>query len=278
VNRQQGYFEYDAKKSGGLTVSHLRFGPEKIHAPYLVKNADYIAIHKESYIWRLDMVQFLKPKGTVVINATFGVNDVEDKIPPLMKKQIADKGGRLFLINGPKVGMETGMGKRINMVMQSVFFKLSGVMPFEQAIELLKKDIVKMYSKKGDKVVAMNHAAVDKTIENLVEVPIPESWKNIKDAPKPWIALEQKLHSQGHARAYSTSASTTASYSSPFSASASTPLLAGARRAGGNFFLGGARRMMSSNVSAADIKKRTSDFVKEIVEPVNLQVLVLVHK
>ncbi len=108
----------------------------------------HIYIDTHTHIYK----QFLKPKGTVVINATFSADEVEERIPPLMKKQIAERDGKLFLINGPKVGQETGMGKRINMVMQSVFFKLSGVMPFTEAIALLKKDIAKMYGKKGDKV------------------------------------------------------------------------------------------------------------------------------
>jgi len=265
----QGYFEYDAKKSGGLTVSHLRFGPKKINAPYLVKNADYIAIHKESYIWRLDMCQFLKPNGKVVINCTFGPDEVESKIPPLMKKQIADKGGKLYLINGPKVGMETGMGKRINMVLQSVFFKLSGVLPFEEAIGLLKKDIVKMYSKKGDKVVEQNHMAVDKSIENLVEVPVPAEWKNISNPPKPWVSLAEMLHTarpaKASARAYSTSTSR-----SPFASPSGAMGRSGASLFGtrATTVPRGSRGMA---ISADEIKKRTAEFVKDIVEPVNLQ-------
>mmetsp|Transcript_55477 Transcript_55477/g.135929 ORF Transcript_55477/g.135929 Transcript_55477/m.135929 type:complete len:1940 (-) Transcript_55477:267-6086(-) len=255
----QGYFEYDAKKSGGLTVSHLRFGPHKIHAPYLVKNANYIAVHKESYLWRYDMTQFLKPKGIVVVNATFSADQVEEQIPPLMKKQIAERDGRLFLINGPKVGQETGMGKRINMVMQSVFFKLSGVMPFEEAIALLKKDIVKMYGKKGDKVVNQNKMAVDKTLENLVEVPVPASWKSITNAPKPWITAAER---KAGARAYSTS-----------TGGANRPLF---RSAGARSGIPSLSRNMSTGrrsmgVTAKEIKERTASFVKEIVEPCNLQ-------
>mmetsp|Transcript_37349 Transcript_37349/g.76622 ORF Transcript_37349/g.76622 Transcript_37349/m.76622 type:complete len:1929 (+) Transcript_37349:134-5920(+) len=254
-NDAQGYFEYDAKKSGGLTVSHLRFGPKQIKAPYLVKNANYIGIHKESYIHRYDMCKNLKKDGIVALNCTFSPEEADKYIPDRMKAQLAAKNAKLYLINGVKVGQETGMGKRINMVMQSVFFKLSGVMPFDEAIALLKKDIVAMYGKKGDKVVAKNHEAVDKTLENLVEVKIPASWAKANPAPPARAPRQQ-------ARAYSTSASAGNASSSGVgmwrsNAPGRSPL---ANRSG--------VRYMST---VREIKQRTLDFVHEIVEPVNNQ-------
>mmetsp|Transcript_3531 Transcript_3531/g.8271 ORF Transcript_3531/g.8271 Transcript_3531/m.8271 type:complete len:1929 (-) Transcript_3531:295-6081(-) len=252
-NDAQGYFEYDAKKSGGLTISHLRFGPEQIKAPYLVKNANYIGIHKESYIGRYDICKNLKENGTVVINASFGAADCDKMLPDRMKFQLATKKAKLYLINAVKVGQETGMGKRVNMVMQSVFFKLSGVMPFDEAIALLKKDIVNMYGKKGDAVVAKNHQAVDKSLENLVEVPIPAAWAQLSSAK---IArAPKKVYS---ARAYSTSASS--GLASGSSAAPRSMWRSGATRSG--------VRYMST---VSEIKQRTLDFVHDIVEPTNLQ-------
>ena len=198
----QGYFEYDSKKSGGLTVSHLRFGPEPIHAPYLIKNADYIGIHKETYLQRLDIAKNLKANGTLVINCQFGADKVEQMIPDRVKYQIASKKAKLFLINASAVGVETGLGKRINMVMQTVFFKLSQVMPFEKAVKLLEKEVDKMYGKKGDEIVKMNIAAIHKTVERIVEVPIPAHWANA--TPTPITFTRVKRTAAAGARSYST--------------------------------------------------------------------------
>jgi pyruvate-ferredoxin/flavodoxin oxidoreductase len=198
----QGYFEYDSKKSGGLTVSHLRFGPEPIHAPYLVKNADYIGIHKETYLQRLDIAKNLKPNGTLVINCQFGADKAEQMIPDRVKYQLATKKAKLYLINAAAVGIETGLGKRINMVMQTVFFKLSQVMPFEKAVKLLEKEIDKMYGKKGDEIVKMNIAAIHKTVERIIEVPIPAHWAQA--SPTPVSFTRVKRASAAGARSYST--------------------------------------------------------------------------
>eukprot|EP00429_Kryptoperidinium_foliaceum_P041863 CAMPEP_0176108344 /NCGR_PEP_ID=MMETSP0120_2-20121206/54388_1 /TAXON_ID=160619 /ORGANISM="Kryptoperidinium foliaceum, Strain CCMP 1326" /LENGTH=358 /DNA_ID=CAMNT_0017442509 /DNA_START=6 /DNA_END=1079 /DNA_ORIENTATION=+ len=122
----QAYFEYDAKKSGGVTISHLRFGPKQIHAPYNVRSADYMAIHKESYVQQYDMTRYLKKGGVFVINCTWQESELETKLPAKMRRELAQKGARLFVVDATKIGVKAGLGKRINMIMQSVFFKLSG--------------------------------------------------------------------------------------------------------------------------------------------------------
>mmetsp|Transcript_14287 Transcript_14287/g.48858 ORF Transcript_14287/g.48858 Transcript_14287/m.48858 type:complete len:1961 (-) Transcript_14287:1606-7488(-) len=275
-NFAQGYFEYDSKKSGGLTVSHLRFGPHPINAPYLVKNADYIGIHKESYLSRLDMLRNLKENGTVVINCTFGPEKVENMLPPRMKYQLASKKASLYLINAVKVGRETGMGKRINMVMQSVFFKLSRVLPFEKAIELLKKDVQKMYGKKGEEVVKRNWDAIDRSIENLVEVPVPAQWAQIPVTTN----SAGKITSAAGMRSYSTYNGN--GKTAPFSpALRSRSIWRTSNSPSRRYF--STRNLSSPAVSACgskpgcggcsktpeEIRKSTLEFVDEIVEPVN---------
>lgn len=250
----QGYFEYDAKKSGGLTVSHLRFGPKNIRAPYLVKNADYIGIHKESYIDNYNLLRSLKKNGVVAINATFSPADVEQRLPAPMLKVLADQEARLFLVDGVKAGSVLKLGKRINMVMQTVFFKLANVMPFEKAVELLKKDIVEMYGKKGDEVVARNQAAVDRAVDFLVEIPVNPAWKTLSQGGSGAAQPHRGFHSNA----------------SLGSGSVASPRLGaphallGARRS-----LSGAKLARRGMTTAADIKKRTADFVREQVEPVN---------
>jgi pyruvate-ferredoxin/flavodoxin oxidoreductase len=200
----QGYFEYDSKKSGGLTISHLRFGPSVIHAPYLVKNADYIGIHKETYLQRLDIAKNLKNNGTLVINCQFGADKVEEMIPQRVKYQLATKKAKLYLINGAAVGQETGVGKRINMVMQTVFFKLSAVMQFEKAVKLLEKEVVKMYGSKGDDVVKKNVAAIQKSVERLVEIPIPAHWGKLAEVPHTAFSRLPSRKAAAGGRAFST--------------------------------------------------------------------------
>ncbi|CAJ1363862.1 unnamed protein product [Effrenium voratum] len=175
----QAYFEYDAKKSGGVTISHLRFGPKPIHAPYNVRSADYLAVHKASYVANYDMTRYLKPNGVCVINCSWAIQDLEAQLPAKMRRDLAVKKAKLFLIDATAIGVKAGLGKRINMIMQTVFFKLSGVMPFEAAIEMLKKSIKKMYGKKGDKVVQMNIDGVDASVSGIVEVPVPDAWASL---------------------------------------------------------------------------------------------------
>jgi len=200
----QAYFEYDAKKSGGVTISHLRFGPKPIKAPYNVRSADYIAIHKESYAQKYDITRNLKPGGVCVINCTWSKDELDSKLPATMKKTLADKKAKLFIIDATKIAVKAGLGKRINMIMQSVFFKLSGVMPLKEALDLLKGSIKKMYGKKGDKVVQMNIDGVDASIDGVIECEVKPEWAKCevsgvgeKTASNWW---EQQNPSQGFAK------------------------------------------------------------------------------
>lgn len=176
----QGYFAYDSKKSGGITVSHLRFGKEPIQSTYLVNAADYIACHKSSYVHTYDILEGIKDGGTFVLNSSWSTADMEKELPAAMRRAIARKGLKFYNIDAVKIAEAAGLGNRINMVMQTAFFKLANVMPFEEAVALLKEAIRKAYGKKGDKIVGMNIAAVDQSIENLVEIKVPASWA---DAP-----------------------------------------------------------------------------------------------
>jgi len=172
----QGYFAYDSKKSGGITVSHLRFGKSPIQSTYLVNSANYIACHKASYVRTYDVLDGIKDGGTFVLNSNWSVEDMEKELPAEMRRTIAMKNLKFYNIDAVKIATEAGLGNRINMVMQTAFFKLADVMPFEEAVELLKKSIKKAYGKKGDKIVNMNIAAVDQAIANLIEVKYPATW------------------------------------------------------------------------------------------------------
>ncbi|GAB1410221.1 pyruvate:ferredoxin (flavodoxin) oxidoreductase [Desulfovibrionales bacterium] len=186
----QGYFAYDSKKSGGITVSHLRFGKRPIQSTYLVNAADYIACHKSSYVNTYDVLEGIKDGGTFVLNSNWSAADMEKELPASMRRVIAQKNLKFYNIDAVKIATEVGLGNRINMVMQTAFFKLANVMPFEEAVALLKKAIQKAYGKKGDKIVNMNIAAVDKAIENLVEIKVPAVWADAvctcaRDADEP---------------------------------------------------------------------------------------------
>ena len=172
----QGYFAYDSKKSGGITVSHLRFGNEPIQSTYLVNAADYVACHKSSYVHSYDVLEGIKDGGTFVLNSDWSAEDMEKELPAAMRRTIAKKELKFYTIDAVKIAGEVGLGNRINMVMQTVFFKLANVMPFEEAVALLKKAIKKAYGKKGDKIVNMNVAAVDKAVESLIEIKVPAAW------------------------------------------------------------------------------------------------------
>ncbi|EGY25655.1 pyruvate:ferredoxin (flavodoxin) oxidoreductase [Desulfovibrio sp. A2] len=180
----QGYFAYDSKKSGGFTVSHLRFGNSPIQSTYLVNSADYIACHKSAYVHQYDVLDGIKTGGTFVLNSHWNsVEDMEKELPASMLRTIARKKLKFYNVDAVKVATEVGLGGRINMIMQTAFFKLSSVIPFEQAVALLKDSIHKAYGKKGEKIVAMNVAAVDKAIEAVTEIKYPESWATAADAP-----------------------------------------------------------------------------------------------
>ena len=168
----QGYFVYDSKKSGARTVSHLRFGPDPIRAPYLISQADFIACHQFVFLQKVEMLEFAKPGATFLLNSSYGADDVWDRLPASVQKQIIDKKISFHVIDASAVARDTGMNGRINTIMQTCFFALSGVLPREEAISEIKKTIEKTYYKKGKAVVEQNFKAVDATLENLFEVKI----------------------------------------------------------------------------------------------------------
>lgn len=183
----QAYFSYDSKKSGGSTVSHLRFGKKPIKSPYLVIHADYIACHNTSFIYHFDVLRGLKKGGTFVLNCPFNADELEEKIPAAMKRFIAKNNISFYIIDAIKIAGEIGLGSRINMVMQAVFFKLANVIPVEEAVAYLKKSIEDMYGKKGQNIVDMNRAAVDRGIEAVIKVEVPINWAEAKDEPMPYL-------------------------------------------------------------------------------------------
>ena len=186
----QAYFSYDSKKSGGTTVSHLRFGEKPIRAPYLVYNADYIACHNKAFLYHYDLVKGLKKGATFVLNCSWQPDELEEMLPAPIKRYLASNDIDFYVINAAAIADKLGLGNRINMVMQSVFFKLANVIPVEDAIKYLKKSIEDMYGHKGENIVKMNEAAVDRAIAALVKVEVPKSWATaqvedqaIKDEP-----------------------------------------------------------------------------------------------
>src|SRR6056297_239313 len=187
----QGYFSYDSKKSGGTTVSHLRFGKKPIKSTYLINNADYIACHKPEYIYKYDLVDDLKEDGIFVLNTTWSKDEVLKDLPDNLKKKIAEKNAKFYIINAIDIADEVGLGHRINMIMQTVFFKLSGVLEFDKAIKLLKEAIEKTYGHKGEKIVKMNHEAVDMSAEALEKVEYPDSWKEAGEKKEEQKTVEE---------------------------------------------------------------------------------------
>ncbi len=172
-NYAQGYFYYDSKKSGTVTVSHLRFGPKPIRAPYLISHAQFVACHQFSFLERFDMLKFAVPGGTFLLNSTFGPDEVWAQLPQEVQKDIVEKKLKFYVIDGYKIAEATGMGNRVNTIMQTCFFAISGVLPRDEAIEQIKKSIKKTYGKRGDAVVKQNFEAVDHTLVNLKEVKVP---------------------------------------------------------------------------------------------------------
>jgi pyruvate-ferredoxin/flavodoxin oxidoreductase len=172
----QAYFAYDSKKSGGVTISHLRFGQRPIQSTYLIDTADYIACHKDNYVDIYDVLEGIKEGGTFVLNSPWTLQEMEEKLPAAMRRTIARKKLKFYNIDAVKIAQEVGLGGRINMIMQSAFFKLANVLPVDQAIAALKDEIKKMFGKKSEKLVTMNHAAVDASLASLVEIKYPPSW------------------------------------------------------------------------------------------------------
>ena len=180
----QAYFAYDSKKSGGFTVSHLRFGHSPIKSTYLVNQADYIACHKAAYVHQYDVLEGIKEGGVFVLNSDWNsLEALERELPAAMKRVIARKRLRFYNVDAVKVASEVGLGGRINMIMQTAFFKLANVLPFEQAVTLLKDSIRHSYGNKGEQIVNMNIAAVDKALDALQEIAVPAAWADAKDAP-----------------------------------------------------------------------------------------------
>ncbi|MDR1965655.1 MAG: pyruvate:ferredoxin (flavodoxin) oxidoreductase [Synergistaceae bacterium] len=187
-NYAQGYFEYDSKKSGGITTSHLRFGPNPIYASYFIHHANFIACHQFSFLERYDMLKNAVDGATFLINSPYGKDEVWDHIPLKVQRQIIDKKIKLYTIDAITIARETGMGGRINTIMQTCFFAISGVLPKEEAIGAIKKSIKKTYGRKGDEVVKKNIEAVDSTLANLFEVKIPAEASakfDVRDAVAP---------------------------------------------------------------------------------------------
>ncbi|MBQ2664233.1 MAG: pyruvate:ferredoxin (flavodoxin) oxidoreductase, partial [Clostridia bacterium] len=174
----QAYFDYDSKKSGGLTCSHLRFGHPKITSTYLINKADFVACHKASYVRQYDMVQDVKPGGVFLLNCSWNVDELSEHLPGQVKKYIADNNIQFYTIDGVKIGKEIGLGNRINTVLQSAFFKLSGILPEEDAIKYMKDAATASYSKKGDAIVKMNHDAIDAGAQQVHKVDVPADWAN----------------------------------------------------------------------------------------------------
>ncbi|MEF9916556.1 MAG: pyruvate:ferredoxin (flavodoxin) oxidoreductase [Lachnospiraceae bacterium] len=177
----QAYFDYDSKKSGGITISHLRFGHTPIKSTYLIRQANFVACHNPSYINKYNMVQDLVDGGTFLLNCPWDMAGIEHHLPGQVKEYIASHNIKFYVIDGIKIGKEIGLGGRINTVLQSAFFELANIIPAEKAKELMKKAAKASYGKKGDKIVQMNYDAIDAGAKQIVEITVPENWKNATD-------------------------------------------------------------------------------------------------
>lgn len=177
----QGYFSYDSKKSGGVTISHLRFGKKPIKSTYLIDEADFISCSNQAYVNQYDLLKGLKDGGSFLLNCKWTTSELEEKLPASMKKYIAEKNINFYTINATDIAAEIGLGNRTNMIMQSAFFKLADVIPLEEAVGYLKDAVEKTYGRKGENIVTMNQAAVDRGIDALVKIDVPASWANVAE-------------------------------------------------------------------------------------------------
>ena len=177
----QAYFDYDSKKSGGVTISHLRFGKKEIRSTYLISKANFVACHNPAYVRKYNMVQDLVDGGTFLLNCPWDLAGLEENLPGQAKRYIAEHNIQLYTIDGIKIGKEIGLGGRINTVLQSAFFKLANIIPEDHAIELMKSAAKATYGKKGDNIVQMNYDAIDRGAQDVVKVEVPASWKDAKD-------------------------------------------------------------------------------------------------
>ena len=180
----QGYFSYDSKKSGGITVSHLRFGKKPIKSPYLVDKANFVACHNQAYVYKYDVLEGLKKNGKFLLNTIWTPEEINEKLPAAMKRYIAENNIEFYTLNAVKIAQEIGLGGRINMIMQAAFFKIANIIPVEDAVKYLKDAVVTSYGKKGEKVVNMNFAAIDQGVESIVRIDVPADWANAKDEEK----------------------------------------------------------------------------------------------
>lgn len=188
----QGYFAYDSKKSGGLTVSHLRFGKDPIKSTYYISKADFVACHNTSYMKKYDIVQDLKPGGSFLLNCPWNLDELEIELPAKVKKYIAENKINFYTINATKIGKEIGLGGKINTILQAAFFKIANIIPVEKALEYMKDAATKSYGKKGEKIVAMNHAAIERGMADLQKVDVPDEWKNAEENAELEIATGER--------------------------------------------------------------------------------------
>lgn len=179
----QAYFDYDSKKSGGITVSHLRFGHSPIKSTYLITRADFVACHNPSYVRKYNMVQELKDGGTFLLNCSWNEQDLEEALPGQVKRYIAEHGIKFYTIDGMEIAKAIGLGGRVNTILQSAFFSLANIIPSEKAIELMKSAAKASYESKGDKIVKMNYEAIEQGASGVKEIKIPDSWKQAVDEP-----------------------------------------------------------------------------------------------
>ncbi len=177
----QGYFSYDSKKSGGVTVSHLRFGKKHIHAPYLITDADFVAVHNQSYVHKYDVVTGLEKGGVFLLNCNWSEAELEKELPASLRRYLADNQIKFYIIDAVKIAQKIGLGGRINMIMQSAFFKLADIIPVADAVKYLKEAVVTSYGRKGQDVVDMNDAAIDAGINAVIQVKVPASWSQAQD-------------------------------------------------------------------------------------------------
>ena len=179
----QAYFAYDARKSGGLTVSHLRFGDEPIHSSYQIHHADFIACHNQAYVNSYDLTEGLKDGGVFLLNCSWCDEESEEKLPASLRRSLAEKKARFYTLNAVEIAARLGLGSRINMIMQAAFFRLAEIIPVEEALSYLKKEAEKNYSKSGERVVEMNFAAIEAGATAVHEVAVPASWADAEDKP-----------------------------------------------------------------------------------------------
>lgn len=199
----QGYFSYDSKKSGGVTISHLRFGKLPITSTYLIEGADFISCSTQTYVEQYDMIKDIKEGGTFLLNTTWTDEELEANLPAAMKRALYARKVNFYTINATHVAQEIGLGRKTNMIMQSAFFKLANVIDYETAEELLKKEVVKSYGKKGQKIIDMNYRAIENAVASLKKFEIPESWKDafevenkMAKAPKFIAEILQPMNAQ----------------------------------------------------------------------------------